>query len=488
MSSRDEILMQLIATTDMEFDDAMAALESSNWNLQACVDAHFRGKQQQQQPVRRSGSSSAPQRPSFSNDGDDGDDGVRAPMLPRSEVLVSDPYAAGLAGLAPRPHAALTAAHFQSNAFDASAAQRDFRAEGRFHSATKPNPVASQKLSELFRAPSELMFIGSFEEAMARAASTKKWLVVNVQDVHEFDSQRLNRDTWKHPGVVAMVQASCIFLQLPQAHPDTRRFLALYPAKGTVSVSVIDPRTGERPLMWNKFVAADEFTQQLADLMDRQPLDRFVNRRPAASMTASFTNAVSVLSSDDGSAADTELVNVETGRELNDDEMLAAAIAASLAESQKSASSSSLAAIATTTTTTGKRKAVDEPKSVPDADAGDDPVLPVAKTPSVAFAPIPLQSESDANAAECVLMVRLLNGGRLKCGFPASSTLADLHRYVSQHGFDGAGADDVREFSLTLQFPTRVFSGEQLARTTLKDANLVGRNQVMVTAFSGEDK
>jgi hypothetical protein len=62
-----------------------------------------------------------------------------------------------------------------------------------------------------------------------------------------------------------------------------------------------------------------------------------------------------------------------------------------------------------------------------------------------------------------------------------------LHRYVSQHGFDGAGADDVPEFSLTLQFPTRVFSGEQLARTTLKDANLVGRNQVMVTAFSGED-
>jgi hypothetical protein len=407
-------------------------------------------------------------------------------------VLVSDPYAAGLAGLVPRPHAALTAAHFQSNAFDASAAQRDFRAEGRFHSAAnvpKPNPAASQKLSELFRAPSELMFIGSFDEAMARAASTKKWLVVNLQDIHEFDSQRLNRDTWKHPGVVAMVQASCIFLQLPQAHPDTRRFLTLYPANGTVSVSVIDPRTGERPLMWNNFVAADEFTLQLADLMDRQPLDRFVNRRPAVSTTASFTNAVSVLSSDDGSADDTELVNVETGRALTEDEMVAAAIAASLAESQKSASSSSLAAIATTTTTattTGKRKAVDEPKSVPDDDDGDL-VLPVAKKPSVAFTPIPLQSESDANASECVLMVRLLNGGRLKCGFPASSTLADLHRYVSQHGFDGAGADDVPEFSLTLQFPTRVFSGEQLARTTLKDANLVGRNQVMVTAFSGED-
>jgi hypothetical protein len=76
---------------------------------------------------------------------------------------------------------------------------------------------------------------------------------------------------------------------------------------------------------------------------------------------------------------------------------------------------------------------------------------------------VPLQSESDANACECVIMVRLLNGQRIKCGFAASATLADLYRYVSQHGFGGKPTAG-RGFALTLQLPTRVFSGEQLAQ------------------------
>ena len=94
---------------------------------------------------------------------------------------------------------------------------------------------------------------------------------------------------------------------------------------------------------------------------------------------------------------------------------------------------------------------------------------------------VPLQSESDANASECVIMVRLLNGQRIKCGFAASATLADLYRYVSQHGFGGEPAP-AEGFALTLQLPTRVFSGEQLAQTTMADAKLQGRALVLVTA------
>lgn len=494
VSDRDDVLMQLISATGMEVEDALRSLERHNWDLAACVDALFAGA--------ASSTTTAlpppPQRRPASYDDDD--DGVRAPIMPRAEVLVGDPVSAGLAGLAQRSRP-LSAAHYNTNAFDPStAAQRDFRAEGRFGGAVRPTaaPQTSKKLAELFRAPTELLFIGSYDEAVVRAVAERKWLVVNVQELTDFDSQRLNRDTWKHPGVAAILTASCIFMQLPVSHPDARRFATLYPSNRAVHIAVIDARTGERALSWDGFVDALEFAQRITDLIDSHPLDRFVNRRPSTTATADFTRAASraVDTADDDEDGDvTEVLwprpdDGKVKRPLTEDEELEAAIAASI--------ESAAAAAAVPTTTTGKRKAASDPAPTPTASQSqpsfqqlDDVVLPPAKkvasaatAVAVPSAPaMPRQSESEADACECVIMLRLLDGGRLKCGFASSATLADLHRYAAQHGFAGGG-EAVPDFALTLQFPTRVFSGEQLASVTFKEANLVGRNQVMVTALS----
>jgi hypothetical protein len=113
MSSRDEMVMDFIAATKMDFEAAISALESSGWNLQRCLDAHFSGG--------GGGGGGV-----FGGVIDD-DDGVRAPIMPRTEVL------AGPALLARAVRPPPTAASFNTNSFDqARITQRDFRAEGRF--------------------------------------------------------------------------------------------------------------------------------------------------------------------------------------------------------------------------------------------------------------------------------------------------------------------------------------------------------------------
>jgi hypothetical protein len=470
MSSRDELVMQLMSATDMDFGTAIASLESSNWNLQQCMNKLFDNGAATESNVRNSNGAGN----GVGNGNDiDGDDVIRAPILPRTEVLSQVARVA-------RPTA--SAASFNTNSFDiARQNQRDFRAEGRFGNASASN-AKSAKLAELFRPPTDLLFVGTYDEAIERAKAKQLWLVVNVQDIHEFDSQRLNRDTWSDAGVRALIQASCVFLQLPYGTRAASEFLQLYPATtagtdATVSIAVIDPRTGERVLRWQGFVSHEEFFVRLSDTIDRLPLDSY---RKVASRAK-------------------EVRLPEVRRELTEEESIAAAIAASL-ESMPPTASNSTSTAAVSTTQIPKRKADQIVATERTAAATttttttstmtsmSNEAVPVhtPKRRTLAAAAevvrVPLQSETEANACECVIMVRLLNGQRIKCGFAASATLADLHRYVAQHGF-GEQGPPAEDFALTLQLPTRVYSGAQLEQVTMADAKLHGRALVLVTAI-----
>lgn len=470
MSSRDEMVMELMSATDMDFGAAIAALESSNWNLQQCMNSLFDG-----------GATTATTASNVrhSNVGDGGgndnvgDDHVRAPILPRTEVLSQHMARA-------RPIA--SAASFNTNSFDiARQNQRDFRAEGRFGNPSATQSSSNQKsakLAELFRPPTDLLFVGTYDEAIERAKAKKLWLVVNVQDIHEFDSQRLNRDTWSNASVRALIQASCVFLQLPYGTRAASEFLHLYPVGGadaTVSVAVIDPRTGERVLRWQGFVAHEEFFVRLSDTIDRLPLDSYrkVAQRPKVAPRVP-----------------------EVQRELTEEESIAAAIAASLESMPASASNSVSTAAAVSPAQIPKRKADEFVATEQTTSTTSNEMAPVhtPKRRSVAAAAaavevehVPLQSEAEANACECVIMVRLPNGQRIKCGFAASATLADLHRYVALHGFGEQGAP-AEDFALTLQLPTRVYSGAQLAQVTMAEAKLQGRALVLVTLLVPEKR
>eukprot|EP00878_Enallax_costatus_P040513 GHUV01046809.1.p1 GENE.GHUV01046809.1~~GHUV01046809.1.p1 ORF type:complete len:185 (-),score=39.17 GHUV01046809.1:388-942(-) len=70
------------------------------------------------------------------------------------------------------------------------------------------------KLSDLFKPPAELVFMGDWQSAGAEAGKQGKWLLVNIQSPDEFATHRLNRDTWGDALVQDMLKGSFIFWQV----------------------------------------------------------------------------------------------------------------------------------------------------------------------------------------------------------------------------------------------------------------------------------
>jgi hypothetical protein len=73
-------------------------------------------------------------------------------------------------------------------------------------------------LARLLHTPT-LLWPGTFDQAKGEAAQQGRWLLINVQQNEEFDSHRLNRDTWSQPHVQEVVRGMFVFWQV-RAAPD----------------------------------------------------------------------------------------------------------------------------------------------------------------------------------------------------------------------------------------------------------------------------
>jgi hypothetical protein len=130
---------------------------------------------------------------------------VRAPIAQFNDTLMGDPAQA-----VPR-RAPTNAADHPLEAF------RDFRSEGAASSAggdsSSGDVFGMQKrpknLSEIYRAPTELCFVGSFEELRQAGRQQGRWVLVNIQSPTEFASQQLNADTWTDESLRAVIESRC---------------------------------------------------------------------------------------------------------------------------------------------------------------------------------------------------------------------------------------------------------------------------------------
>ncbi len=61
-------------------------------------------------------------------------------------------------------------------------------------------------------------------QAKLDSAQKAKWLLVNIQDVQEFDCQVLNRDVWNNPVVAELVKANFLFWQVCKVLSTVVRF------------------------------------------------------------------------------------------------------------------------------------------------------------------------------------------------------------------------------------------------------------------------
>lgn len=139
----------------------------------------------------------------------------------------------------------------------------------------------ARRLEELFRPPYELMSRLEWEEARTLGKEDKKWILVNLQDMSDFNCQALNRDVWKDAAVAELVSENFLFLQYDKDFPDAQEYITFYfPNRGHENpdnyphVSIIDPRTGEQVKVWSgrPFPSAVEFHAALAEFLDRYSL------------------------------------------------------------------------------------------------------------------------------------------------------------------------------------------------------------------------
>lgn len=121
----------------------------------------------------------------------------------------------------------------------------------------------------------------TWDEARTLGKEDKKWILVNLQDMNDFNCQALNRDIWKNKTISELVTENFIFLQYDKDYPDAEEFITFYfPNQGHENpenyphVSIIDPRTGEQVKVWSgrPFPEAMDFHAELAEFLDRYSL------------------------------------------------------------------------------------------------------------------------------------------------------------------------------------------------------------------------
>jgi hypothetical protein len=121
----------------------------------------------------------------------------------------------------------------------------------------------------------------SWDEARDQGKDEKKWLLVNLQDMSDFNCQALNRDLWKDEAVAQLVQENFIFLQYTKGDHRADQYITFYMHNGTHEnpdnyphVSIVDPRTGEQVKVWSglPFPTALDFHAELAEFLDRYSL------------------------------------------------------------------------------------------------------------------------------------------------------------------------------------------------------------------------
>lgn len=121
----------------------------------------------------------------------------------------------------------------------------------------------------------------AWDDARALGKEDKKWVLVNVQDMNDFNCQALNRDIWKDDSIAALVKESFIFLQYSKDDPRAVEYNTFYfPPHAQENrdnfphVSIIDPRTGEQVKVWSgiPFPSAQDFHAQLVEFLDRYSL------------------------------------------------------------------------------------------------------------------------------------------------------------------------------------------------------------------------
>lgn len=250
----------------MNFDEAKDYLESKS-SLQEAIDSFFNGDvavpvapvvttNDVIQIPDESSSSSLPPIPEL----DPSDpDYVRPPVAPKRDILIlpeEDNF------------------RRRYNVRQALCPMRNFAREGElqeqmlFAGGEGSSRPRRNRLEDVFRPPTDLIFAGTFQMVKEFAKNENKWLIVNLQDNTEFACQVLNRDIWSYKELKAAIKKYFVFYQVSLELPGHVQRIQLTSFQTSIDcvegnkirsfynisptsfpyVGILDPRTGEEQI------------------------------------------------------------------------------------------------------------------------------------------------------------------------------------------------------------------------------------------------
>ncbi|GAX84234.1 hypothetical protein CEUSTIGMA_g11657.t1 [Chlamydomonas eustigma] len=255
-----ETLSNFLAITGGDEAQGLSLLQACDWRLQDAVDLFFASNE----APGPQGSAPMPSKVGKMPLPLD-EEGVRAPLPTKVERLY-DPQHGHASSMPYR------VALQQSKDTQHVDVFREFKSASPLHGGELGGAGSSNSLSLLFKPPEELLFGGTFDLAKMRARQDGKWLLLNIQSSSEFDSHRLNRDTWSHESLKEMIKGMFLFVQRDNRTPEGQSLCTMYNVFDLPSILLVDPVTG-------------------AKILDRQALIIFTLTifRPASCCTFDFT-------------------------------------------------------------------------------------------------------------------------------------------------------------------------------------------------------
>ncbi|XP_060079385.1 UBX domain-containing protein 7-like [Ylistrum balloti] len=253
---------QFCSITGAEENVAERMLEACNGNIQLAIEMHMDGGEMCHSGPQPSASSSGARGSSSQAATEqvvEEEEDVRAPIPQRNETLVEEtPAGFGLAHYSGQMSDDDLGFHGRRrkarSVFDGF---RDFQAEAKQQEEMMTAGASTfhskrQTLEDLFRPPIDVMFKGSFANAREHGKTCQKWLMVNIQNVQEFACQALNRDVWSNSSVKSIIKSKFIFWQVYHDSEEGGKYTQFYKVNNWPYVSIIDPRTGENMVTWDK--------------------------------------------------------------------------------------------------------------------------------------------------------------------------------------------------------------------------------------------
>ncbi|EOD07996.1 hypothetical protein EMIHUDRAFT_218037 [Emiliania huxleyi CCMP1516] len=126
----------------------------------------------------------------------------------------------------------------------------------------------AKNLSEIYRPPTEICFVGSFEELRLTGRQQSRWLLVNIQSPTEFASQQLNADTWTDEGLRAVLGSSFLLWQRYFDSEEGATYCRHYLREDATfpHIGLLDPVTGQLVKSWHGFTAAERLAVNLSEV------------------------------------------------------------------------------------------------------------------------------------------------------------------------------------------------------------------------------